>query len=88
MHHHEGDRRRYLELSSHLEIVAFTEDEELFLQREAELWEALIAFAIARGLLAPEVADTVGSGEATPGRPAGAQPDEPDASAGARVAPA
>ncbi len=50
-HHLVGDRRRYWELAGQLEVLAFTEAEDLFLQREAWLWEQLLALGTRRGLV-------------------------------------
>ncbi len=50
-HHLEGDRRRYLELADQLEILAFTVGDELFLQREAWIWDQLWELAQRRSLV-------------------------------------
>ncbi len=62
-HHLVGDRRRYWELAGQLEVLAFTEDEDLFLQREAWLWEQLLVLGTRRGLVEPaEHDDPAGEG--------------------------
>lgn len=50
-HHLEGDRRTYLKLAAQMEILAFTEADDLLLQREEWLWNQLWALAQKRGLV-------------------------------------
>ncbi len=50
-HHHEGDRRRYIELAGQMEILGFTEPDDLFLQREEWLIQQIWELAQKRNLI-------------------------------------
>lgn len=50
-HHLEGDRQTYVKLAAQMEILGFTEGDDLFTQREVWLWNQLWALAQKRGLV-------------------------------------
>lgn len=49
----EGARLAYRRLGAQLEILSWTSEEDVFLEREQWLWDQLVALGRARGIIEP-----------------------------------